>query len=112
MGSTTTQRQPSLPGEMFFDYEGKFEKKTMDKKVSSEQLKGMLKSWDVFLQCLGQLSWMEFRLILDDGEDVNVYDGLDDQGFSCNIHTGCLGGGEVVACAAKYAHDYPFGPDR
>ena len=55
---------------------------------------------------------MEFRLILDDGEDVNVYDGLHDQGFSCNIHTGCLGGGEVVACAAKYAHDYPFGPDR
>ena len=49
---------------------------------------------------------------INDGEDVNVYDGLDDQGFSCNIHTGCLGGGEVVACAAKYAHDYPFGPDR
>ena len=49
---------------------------------------------------------------INDGEDVNVYDGLDDQGFSCNIHTGCLGGGEVVTCAAKYAHDYPFGPDR
>ena len=30
---------------------------------------------------------------INDGEDVNVYDGLDDQGFSCNIHTGCLGGG-------------------
>ena len=49
---------------------------------------------------------------INDGKDVNVYDGLDDQWFSCNIHTGCLGGGEVVACAAKYAHDYPFGPDR
>ena len=73
----------------------------------------MLRSWVVFLQCLGQLSWMEFRLIPSlHHEDVNVYDGLDDQGFSCMIHTGCLGGGEVVACVAKYAHDYPFGPDR
>ena len=35
-----------------------------------------------------------------------------DQGFSCVIHSGCLGGGELVACAAKYGHDYPFGPDR
>ena len=52
-----------------------------------------------------QYRWSGFYLANND-------DGLDDQGFSCNIHTGCLGGGEVVACAAKYAHDYPFGPDR
>ena len=48
--------------------------------------------------------------IIHTGEDSNVDD--DEQGFSCIIHTGCFGGGEVVACAAKYAHDYPFGPDR
>ena len=48
----------------------------------------------------------------DDGDNDPLDDNDDEQGFSCIIHTGCLGGGEVVACSAKYAHDYPFGPDR
>jgi len=34
-------------------------------------------------------------------------DGVQD--FDCIIHSGCTGGAEVVACTAKYGHDYPFG---
>jgi len=50
------------------------------------------------LGCLPAVPWPTFM------------DGV--QGFSCIIHAGCLGGGEVVACNAKYGHDYPFAPDR
>lgn len=33
-------------------------------------------------------------------------------GWACIIHSGCKGGGEIVACTANYGHDYPFGPNR
>merc|ERR1712037_92453 len=55
-------------------------------------------------------SWAE-AFDCDPAQEWPTYmDGV--KNFTCVIHTGCMDGGEIVHCHARYGHDYPFGPDR